>query len=103
MTNLSPRHFKFIFFFFSSRRRHTRFKCDWSSDVCSSDLKARISSLKLLIFLATALLFGPWTWAQGLKDPQATLQGKAPFKVAILPVTMHSPENLGYMQEGMLD
>src|SRR5260370_18480344 len=27
-----------IGFFFSSRRRHTRFKCDWSSDVCSSDL-----------------------------------------------------------------
>src|SRR2546430_11695172 len=26
------------FFFFSSRRRHTRFDCDWSSDVCSSDL-----------------------------------------------------------------
>src|SRR5467141_989317 len=25
-------------FCFSSRRRHTRFKCDWSSDVCSSDL-----------------------------------------------------------------
>src|SRR5260370_15834401 len=24
--------------YFSSRRRHTRFKCDWSSDVCSSDL-----------------------------------------------------------------
>src|SRR5207237_7606473 len=24
--------------FFSSRGRHTRFKCDWSSDVCSSDL-----------------------------------------------------------------
>src|SRR3990167_10086038 len=28
-----------FFFFFSSRRRHTRFDCDWSSDVCSSDLK----------------------------------------------------------------
>src|SRR5207237_3290955 len=26
------------FFFFSSRRRHTILKCDWSSDVCSSDL-----------------------------------------------------------------
>src|SRR5690606_40995388 len=25
-------------FFFSSRRRHTRFSRDWSSDVCSSDL-----------------------------------------------------------------
>src|SRR5256886_1475105 len=27
-----------VVFFFSSRRRHTRFDCDWSSDVCSSDL-----------------------------------------------------------------
>src|SRR5260221_7700170 len=27
-----------VFFFFSSRRRHTRSLCDWSSDVCSSDL-----------------------------------------------------------------
>src|SRR3989475_5270283 len=30
--------FSCLFFFFSSRRRHTRFDCDWSSDVCSSDL-----------------------------------------------------------------
>src|SRR3989475_5469231 len=30
--------FLWIAFFFSSRRRHTRFDCDWSSDVCSSDL-----------------------------------------------------------------
>src|SRR5690606_40869227 len=29
---------KSSFFFFSSRRRHTRFSRDWSSDVCSSDL-----------------------------------------------------------------
>src|SRR2546422_2435541 len=29
---------RFIFFFFSSRRRHTRCSRDWSSDVCSSDL-----------------------------------------------------------------
>src|SRR5690606_10920729 len=28
----------FVSFFFSSRRRHTRFSRDWSSDVCSSDL-----------------------------------------------------------------
>src|SRR5688572_8069153 len=32
--------FLLFFFFFSSRRRHTRFDCDWSSDVCSSDLRA---------------------------------------------------------------
>src|SRR2546426_7918181 len=30
--------FIFLFFFFSSRRRHTRLQGDWSSDVCSSDL-----------------------------------------------------------------
>src|SRR5690606_40133665 len=29
------------FFFFSSRRRHTSFSRDWSSDVCSSDLRLR--------------------------------------------------------------
>src|SRR2546427_9400524 len=33
----------FFFFFFSSRRRHTRFDCDWSSDVCSSDLESSYS------------------------------------------------------------
>src|SRR2546427_7649812 len=38
------------FFFFSSRRRHTRFDCDWSSDVCSSDLIAPPKGL---------LLYGP--------------------------------------------
>src|SRR5438046_10599450 len=30
-----------MYFFFSSRRRHTRLVSDWSSDVCSSDLVAR--------------------------------------------------------------
>src|SRR5699024_11926624 len=33
-----------LFFFFSSRRRHTRSKRDWSSDVCSSDLDAEVGS-----------------------------------------------------------
>src|SRR5256886_4104249 len=32
-------HMLSVLFFFSSRRRHTRFDCDWSSDVCSSDLE----------------------------------------------------------------
>src|SRR2546430_17334745 len=45
-------------FFFSSRRRHTRFDCDWSSDVCSSDLDSRrpnVGSRKLR-FDSVALL-----------------------------------------------
>src|SRR2546430_4037126 len=36
-----------FFFFFSSRRRHTRFDCDWSSDVCSSDLRTRSSRARI--------------------------------------------------------
>src|SRR2546427_6643281 len=34
-------------FFFSSRRRHTRFDCDWSSDVCSSDLAVELRNAEL--------------------------------------------------------
>src|SRR2546430_5147449 len=42
MVRTAPQAFKEILYssfgvFFSSRRRHTRFDCDWSSDVCSSD------------------------------------------------------------------
>src|SRR2546430_9033208 len=43
-----------FFFFFSSRRRHTRFDCDWSSDVCSSDLTELLDSALDLARLATA-------------------------------------------------
>src|SRR6266487_6960503 len=41
-----------VFFFFSSRRRHTRWTGDWSSDVCSSDLGISTS--------AAALVLMPW-------------------------------------------
>src|SRR5947207_3218786 len=36
---------KLQWFFFSSRRRHTRSLCDWSSDVCSSDLAERAAQV----------------------------------------------------------
>src|SRR2546427_4229749 len=42
---LSISRLSVFFFFFSSRRRHTRFDCDWSSDVCSSDLPPRLTRL----------------------------------------------------------
>src|SRR3712207_6343790 len=38
------------FFFFSSRRRHTRYWRDWSSDVCSSDLPARLAGRQYPIY-----------------------------------------------------
>src|SRR6267143_6540641 len=37
-----------LVFFFSSRRRHTRWNCDWSSDVCSSDLLGRGEQILVL-------------------------------------------------------
>src|SRR3712207_5248474 len=37
-----------LFFFFSSRRRHTRYWRDWSSDVCSSDLELAVNYCKLV-------------------------------------------------------
>src|SRR6267142_3063409 len=39
---LAQVHVRFICFVFSSRRRHTRLTCDWSSDVCPSDLGRNI-------------------------------------------------------------
>src|SRR5690606_40901683 len=49
-------------FFFSSRRRHTRFSRDWSSDVCSSDLRWPVvmTGGELLAHLAVEVLeIGP--------------------------------------------
>src|SRR5690348_17576701 len=45
-------------FFFSSRRRHTRWTGDWSSDVCSSDLIARQAGVKEKVTTRLPLLRG---------------------------------------------
>src|SRR3712207_3516492 len=55
----------YFYFFFSSRRRHTRYWRDWSSDVCSSDLtRARIRGVAMdgasqIVFVDTPGLFRP--------------------------------------------
>src|SRR5215204_5263938 len=43
-----------MFFFFSSRRRHTRSLCDWSSDVCSSDLPTAVINTSACGVIETA-------------------------------------------------
>src|SRR5438067_5583924 len=72
-----------ILFFFSSRRRHTRSKRDWSSDVCSSDLRVLAAFRQELVsgggeLLATAAIdasrtdySGPITELLGLSDSTA--------------------------------
>src|SRR5438045_7276111 len=49
--------FSFFFFFFSSRRRHTRCLSDWSSDVCSSDLKSMPASAEIIAITRCAMPF----------------------------------------------
>src|SRR3712207_9002674 len=52
-------------FFFSSRRRHTRYWRDWSSDVCSSDLNPDRGH-PVSLCTKTGL---PWTRARSVKKP----------------------------------
>src|SRR5207248_8511476 len=60
-----------VFFFFSSRRRHTRSYGDWSSDVCSSDLTRIIGAI--------IMVHGD---DQGLVLPPKL----APYQVVIVPI-----------------
>src|SRR3712207_8416481 len=48
----------FSFFFFSSRRRHTRYWRDWSSDVCSSDLRLAAFALAAVLALVVGIGLG---------------------------------------------
>src|SRR3990167_3616011 len=61
---MPPRHL-IARLFFPSRRRHTRFDCDWSSDVCSSDLRDVISATNGALDYLQKLhdMFGDWELA----------------------------------------
>src|SRR5215470_18784006 len=52
-----------VFFFFSSRRRHTRCYRDWSSDVCSSDLR-KCAACEINSSVAGSTFSGAWRRGQ---------------------------------------
>src|SRR5688500_20115407 len=64
-------------FFFSSRRRHTRLQGDWSSDVCSSDLRGTQAALRKRA-RRPARLAGAGQFAAGARDrsSDAALAGR---------------------------
>src|SRR5256885_4364551 len=81
-----------VFFFFSSRRRHTRLQGDWSSDVCSSDLKQKIVHCDLkpenILFNAQGEVvvtdFGLATILSTISVQQpADLKGSSPYMAQI--------------------
>src|SRR5699024_1636449 len=78
-----------FFFFFSSRRRHTRSKRDWSSDVCSSDLIKRAKLLQVMTKLLTLLTLMSVVIASLISsfidiDSPVLMKGKLLFSVYIL-------------------
>src|SRR5438093_9946587 len=74
------------FFFFSSRRRHTRLVSDRSSDVCSSDLDAMMAVVMIVLngMVGVSLILG------GLRyhEQAYNLQGANAFLAVILPLAV---------------
>src|SRR5688572_30988179 len=63
-------------FFFSCSRRHTRFDCDWSTDVCSSDLPAK----SMYVLPSVSSMRAPSARATtrgGVETPAATYLARA--------------------------
>src|SRR6266567_2455472 len=79
-------------FFFSSRRRHTRLDCDWSSDVCSSDL-GEVSWSENDLVQATARQPGARAWY--LLDDEALSDPSIAERVA-LATTQTDPNELPF-------
>src|SRR5256886_5498406 len=61
--------------FFSSRRRHTSFDCDWSSDVCSSDLDGEVRRLRATLRSSRRARF----WAPRMRCTQKVHFSITPF------------------------
>src|SRR3712207_8110303 len=77
------------FFFFSSRRRHTRYWRDWSSDVCSSDLGTLTATLVALYFGGTVLLQRIFVALTGQKSTLAVVASTLLIAALFNPLRRH--------------
>src|SRR2546430_7749194 len=86
------RYWIVFFFFFSSRRRHTRFDCDWSSDVCSSDLlTSRLPPLSANADVRETTC-SPSTLASALINSSVTPSEKYSLSLSLLKFAKRSEE-----------
>src|SRR3712207_735158 len=84
-----------IDFFFSSRRRHTRYWRDWSSDVCSSDLQRQIEGAKTKLTIHPPNYHPSPIPANHSSSQLPTHQLNPPHPPTKTPITMktHNPTN----------
>src|SRR5690242_21260957 len=88
---------RWVLFFFSSRRRHTRLTCDWSSDVCSSDLpdsQNRWLNPDLKVYLTTVTIQGTNDWLK------PGMSAKVEIFVSRLPDVVYVPVQAVSAAEG---
>src|SRR5690606_12721034 len=83
-----------IDFFFSSRRRHTIFSRDWSSDVCSSDLFAGTFRLAVLQTVHLNATLGHGTGEHGfhLLDLELMVSSHGYFQIVLLETGLYTTE-----------
>src|SRR2546430_13586914 len=79
------------YFFFSSRRRHTIFDCDWSSDVCSSDLYSSMLGSRKPVTVLFSDLVG-FTSLSERADPAALVAQLNRYLSAMVPMVFDRSE-----------
>src|SRR5256886_3969669 len=77
-----------LLFFFSSRRRHTRFDCDWSSDVCSSDLALCITIYGLIPLAVVSVMGRVQTRWPGARAAAYIAFGALPASILCFPAVV---------------
>src|SRR5690242_21490956 len=90
-----------LIFFFSSRRRHTRLTCDWSSDVCSSDLHLREKGSDFAlgdILVKAGLILNPQRLIAAAAADVATVEVVARPRLSILCCGDRSEEHTSELQ-----
>src|SRR4051812_49530560 len=87
-------------FFFSSRRRHTRLTCDWSSDVCSSDLSWKsVQHPQFWPILARFMDYYSQFWGPGLISTIDEPRGGFTCRSSTLAVLADSVTVLGTLSD----
>src|SRR5436305_11164425 len=96
--SIQTKFWSMLFFFFSSRRRHTRCGRDWSSDVCSSDLWGLGTETPTERFAPRRLRRATTFIGADGTEPR-DLRSRAPPPLASVAVRLLAPEPLARSEE----